>query len=112
MGERGEQHTSSRVIEDPGVEKRCSNRDEEETRVVGEAERSEYLRKEHGQMPQAMQRAEDDGSQDGTVAVLQPRQRKSAPAQFFCERRRQDDEHGLWQEHGQQEWRLRQERQG
>src|SRR5207237_1673997 len=63
MGERGEQHTAPCVIEDPGVDKRAGNRDEEEARVVGEAERSEYLRKERGQMPQAMQRAEDDGPQ-------------------------------------------------
>src|SRR5438270_3842946 len=110
--ERVEQLTSPGVIEDPGVDKRAGNRDEEEARVVGEAERSEYLRKERGQMPQAMQRAEDDGPQDRAVALLQPRQRKAAPAQFFGERRRQNDEHRLWQEHGQQKWRLRQERQG
>ena len=39
VGERREQHTSFRVIEDPGVEKRGGNRDEEETHVVGEDER-------------------------------------------------------------------------
>src|SRR5947208_1354010 len=79
MGECREQHTSPRMIENPGVEKREGNRDEEETRVVGKAERSEYERKEHGQMPQAMQRTEDEGPQDGAVALLQPRQRKATP---------------------------------
>ena len=44
MGERREQHTSPRVVEDPGVEKRCGYRNDEETGVVGEAEGSEYLR--------------------------------------------------------------------
>src|SRR2546421_599911 len=87
MGERGEQHTSPCVIEDPGEEKREGNRGDEETRVAGEAEGSEYERKERGQMPQAMQRAENNGPQDGAVALLQPRQRKSAPTQFFGERR-------------------------
>ena len=54
MGKRREQHTSFRVIEDPGVEKRGRNRDEEETYVVREAERPKQSRKERGQMPQAM----------------------------------------------------------
>ena len=112
MGERCDQHTSFRVIEDPGVEKRGGNRNDEETYVVGEAERSEQPRKERGQMPQAVQRAEDDGPQDGAVALLQPRQRKSTPAQFFCERRRQNGEHGLWEEHGEEERPLQQERKG
>jgi hypothetical protein len=63
-------------------------------------------------MPQAMQCAEDDTPQNGAVALLQPRQCESAPAQLFRERPGQDDEHGLWKEHGEQERPLRQERQG
>ena len=85
MGECRDQHTTSRVIEDPGEEERCSNRGEEEPCVIGEAERSEQPRKERGQMPQAMQRAQNDAPHDGAVALLQPRQRKAAPAQFFSE---------------------------
>ena len=110
MGKRGDEYTAPRVIEDPGEDKRSGNRGEEETRVGGEAERSKQARKEHGQMPQAVQRAEDDGSQDGTVALLQPRQRKAAPAQFFRERRRQNDDHGLGEEHREQKRQLCQER--
>ena len=80
MSERRNQHTSFRVIEDPGEEKRGSDCSEEETRVVGEVERSKQPSKKRGQMPQAMQCAEDDAPQDGAVALLQPRQRESAPA--------------------------------
>ena len=99
MGERGEQHTAPRVIEDPGEDKRGGNRGEEEPRVGRKAEGPKQPGKEHGQMPQAVQRAEDYGSQDGTVALLQPRQGESASAQFFGERGRQNNEHSLRQEH-------------
>src|SRR5438128_12330732 len=83
MDENRDQHAAPRMIEDPGVDKRSGNGDEEEAREAGEGERSEQGRKEDGQMPQAMQRAEDDRPQEGAVALLQPRQRKAAPAWFF-----------------------------
>ena len=40
MRERREQHTSFCVIKDPRVEKRCGDRDDEETYIAGEDERS------------------------------------------------------------------------
>src|SRR3990172_822166 len=99
MEDRDQQHTTLRVVEEPGElnshrsdEDRVSEEGGYKANLLGHGMLNDPFNEEQRRVPDGMERADDEARDQGVVSALQSRHSESSPAEFFAQASESDEE--------------------